>query len=239
MITRTLRQQAGRILTPSREKLALQEAFSRFTGDFMTRKASQGGIAQEGEKREVTVMFTDLRDFTALSETLPPHDLVKLLNEHFQMSVEVITANGGYVNKFIGDAVLAVFGAPDRNPWHSLDAVKAALALRKAVAESNAQRKAAGQSVIRMGIGLHAGDVIAGVIGSRARAEFTVIGDAVNVASRLESMTKERKVDLLLSEPVARALDASFGARELEPAQVRGRVEPVRVYTIDTAEVKE
>ncbi|MBI2174054.1 MAG: adenylate/guanylate cyclase domain-containing protein, partial [Candidatus Omnitrophica bacterium] len=215
-----------------KEKLSLQETFGRFTGDFLTRRALQGGVAMEGERREITVLFTDLRGFTTLSEKLSPQQLVELINEHFQMSVDVIEKNGGHVNKFIGDAVFAIFGAPDRNPWHRLDAVRAALALRAALRETNARRERENRPTLKMGIGLHAGEAVVGLIGSRTRAEFTAMGDTVNVASRLESMCKERNADLLISGAVAESLDASFGAVELEPAQVRGRAEPVRLFTI-------
>lgn len=232
IITGRLRQQAGRIYTHSREKLALQEAFGRFTGDFMTRRALQGGVDVQGERREVTVLFTDLRGFTTLSEGMQPHDLVGLINEHMEMSVRAIEANGGHVNKFIGDAVFAIFGAPDRNPWHRLDAVKAALALRTALVETNAKRTAEGRPALKMGIGIHAGEVVIGLVGSKTRTEFTAMGDTVNVASRLESMCKERGSDLLISGSVAESLDSSFQLQELEPAQVRGRTEPVRLFTI-------
>ena len=180
------------------------------------------------EKVEVTVMVTDLRGFTALSETLAPEALVELLNELHGTLAEQVDAHGGAVDKFMGDGMLAVFGAPRPLTRHAARAVEAAQASLREVERIN--RRHPDRPPLRIGIGLHTGPVVSGVIGGGKKAEFTVVGDTVNIASRLEAMTKEFDVPMLLSAETA---DRSGGGPFEAPGEVaiRGRQKSLRVCT--------
>lgn len=176
----------------------------------------------------VTVLVTDLRGFTALSEKLAPAQVVELLNELHSAAADLVVSRGGSVDKFMGDGMLAVFGAPDPLEDHSVRALAAALELREAVRAINARHP--DRPPLKLGAGLHTGTVVSGIIGGGTKAEFTVIGDTVNLASRLEAMTKELGVDILLSAETAR-LSGAGPFRDLGEVAVRGRDQGLRVCT--------
>jgi class 3 adenylate cyclase len=180
---------------------------------------------------DATVLISDLRGFTALSETLPPAKLLAFLSVVQGELADAVRANGGVVDKFMGDGMLAVFGAPETDPEHArhaLDAAKAALA---AIVRLNAERAQLEQGPIRLGIGIHSGPVVVGCLGYGQRLEFTVIGSTVNTASRLESLTKEKAVEVLVSgETARRAPDA--GLRAMGSVNVRGLAQPLDVFTL-------
>jgi adenylate cyclase len=163
-------------------------------GEYMTESVVEHVLANEvelgGDDLRVTVLFTDIRGFTAMSEKLDAQQVVKLLNEYFTRTVDVIMEHGGVVDKYIGDALMVIFGAPVSTEHDSLNAVKAAVQMRSELAKRNAELMARGEAPIRTGIGLHTGDMVAGNIGSDRRKDYTVIGDAVNLASRLEGENK-------------------------------------------------
>ena len=148
----------------------------------------------------MTILFTDIRSFTTISETMDPQNLVGLLNEYFTEMVAIVMDEDGVVDKYIGDAIMAVFGAPVPKPDDAVNAVRAAVRMRRALRDLNERLVSRGLSPLRTGIGIHTGEVVAGNIGSERRMEYTVIGDAVNLASRLESSTKELGVNVLISE---------------------------------------
>lgn len=186
----------------------------------------------EGELLTATVLFLDVRGFTTLSEGKDPRQIVALLNRLFSRVTDAVEANGGLVNKFIGDAVLAVFGAPLPLPGHAGHAVSCARALVREVEELGRELAAEGRDPLRVGIGVHTGSVVAGRIGGAGRLEYTVIGDAVNVAARLQTATKELGSPVAISEECRAALEPALreGLAELRSITVKGRQEPVRVY---------
>jgi adenylate cyclase len=165
----------------------LQRLLTHFSPKVRQRlleRAGRGRLTLGGERSEVSVLFSDIRGFTRMSATMEPDDVVDMLNAYFAALVEAIFRCEGTVDKFIGDAILAVFGSPDPDPEHHRQALHAALAMQEAVQKLNAARKERGQPTCEIGIGVHSGDVLHGFVGTQERLEFTVVGDAVNRASR-------------------------------------------------------
>lgn len=186
-----------------------------------------------GEEKEITILFCDIRDFTRLSERMPPHDVMQLLSDYHSRMVDAVFAHGGTLDKFIGDAVMATFGTPDPRPDDAQRAVDAAIAMRSALAEFNAERSAKNLSQIQHGIGIHAGSAVVGNVGTRDRLEYTVIGDAVNVASRVASACKTTGDDVLISGAVRDQLTSPPAMREVEPVKFRGKSEPVALFAVE------
>jgi adenylate cyclase len=180
------------------------------------------------ELRKVCVMVLDIRDFTAFSETRASHEVVHHLNTLWTFMVRTINAHNGIVNKFLGDGFLAVFGAPLSNG--SVDCANAIAAARRIILELDGLVSAGDVSPTRIGIALHAGPVIVGNVGSADRKEYTVIGDVVNVAFRIEALNKDFGSTLLISEPVR--CDAGIDAEPMRPVTLRGRREPVEVFRV-------
>ena len=195
------------------------------------RVIAEGPTALAPIECEVTVLFSDIRGFTSMSERMEPRDVLAMLDDYFGRMSIVVKGHDGVVGKFLGDGLLAFWGTPDRVPDHAARAVKSARDMRRVVAELNAERARDGLAPIAIGIGVHTGKVAAGMLGGSLQSEYTIIGDAVNVASRIEGLTKEHKVDLLISETTRAAF--GDGTREVAKAQIRGRAEPVVLYTID------
>jgi class 3 adenylate cyclase len=193
-------------------------------------------LAPGGERREVAVLFSDLRGFTTYSETLPPEQLIAELNAYLSDMVDVIQAEGGVVDKYIGDAIMVVFGIPKATPDAAARAIRTAAKMQEALTRHNAVRADRGQPPLQQGVGVHAGEVVVGNVGPRDRMQYTVVGDAVNLASRLESATKELRVGVLVSE--AAVLNARAVEQPLPPLtsqgriQVKGRVEGVAVFSV-------
>jgi len=226
------------LLTMAREKSAfdlqnLQRAFHQFAPQRVVEEVIKRGVSTSGEIREVTVLFADIVEFTALSETLNPATLVRILNGYFGASSTAVTHHGGHIAKFLGDGVMAIFGAPENNAWHSLDAVIAALSMRDAVRNYNRELQRQGLPSIDVRIGVHKGNVVAGVVGSKENLEYTVIGDVVNTAARIENLTRKHGVDILISAEVRPALDDRFKLRELPPEYVKGKAEPVVTFAVE------
>ena len=204
-----------------------------------TGKASLGE-ALGGETREVTVLFCDIRSFTAMSEKMAAADVVSLLNRYFTALGKCITSHHGIINKYIGDAIMAIFGAPVASRNSAKDAFEAACDMRKALKKLNMDFEKDGLPQLRFGIGIHTGPVFAGTIGAENRMEYTVIGDTVNTASRIESLCKTYTTDLLLSEASAEKLcdkkQPDYLATKLTfvaDAQIRGKTAPMKIFTSD------
>ena len=189
------------------------------------------GNALGGETRDVTVLFCDIRSFTALSEKMEASKVVYLLNRYFTALGKCITAHHGIINKYIGDAIMAIFGAPVASQNSTKDAFEAAVDMRRALEEVNKSFEAEGLPQLKFGIGIHTGPVFAGTIGAESRMEYTVIGDTVNTASRLESLCKNYTSDLLLSEAAAEKIRKEVELKFVADAEIRGKTEPMKVYT--------
>ncbi|HET6451123.1 MAG TPA: adenylate/guanylate cyclase domain-containing protein, partial [Spirochaetia bacterium] len=197
--------------------------------EVVNRLLSQN-IEQDGELREVCLMFLDIRNFTSYTEKSAPAEVVEYLNSLFEFMVECVNRNQGIVNKFLGDGFMAVFGAPipdERNCHHAL---KASIEILNELAKFNSRR---GGDPTRVGIGLHAGAAITGTIGSAQRKEYTIVGDTVNVARRIEEMTKPLSSRLLISEEVwSKLATKPRSLTKLGPVRVKGREAPVMIYKV-------
>ena len=217
------------------QKQKIQRAFGRYVDDYVLNQLLQSDAheKQTGIERELTILFVDIRQFTRLSEGMDASHVVGLLNECFQLISDVILGAGGTIDKFIGDSVMAYFGAPVPQADHALRAVTAAIDIARGVAQRNAEVAASGDArvPVSVGMGLHSGTVVVGNIGSDRRTDFTAIGDAVNVSHRLEKLA--RPGEILLSEAVQRQVRGAARLRFEGERQLSGREEPVHVYSVD------
>jgi class 3 adenylate cyclase len=186
----------------------------------------------KGDNRELAVLFSDIRSFTTISEKMPPHVLVELLNDYFEKMVDVILKNSGIVDKYIGDAIMAFFGAPVKGENDSLKSVQAGLGMMSALEIFNQRQNARGFPSFRIGIGISYGEVTIGNIGSEKKMEYTVIGDMVNLASRLEELTKTYREPIIVSDSVERECRGAFPSRLLDRVIVKGKTLPVEIYTL-------
>jgi adenylate cyclase len=225
-----------RLETASADLERLQMSFSRFAPQELVEQIIASGLPTAGEKKGVTVLFADLVGFTSLSESVEPGVLVKILNGYFERMSRAITDHRGHVSTFIGDGILALFGALEPNPWQGNDALHASLAMRSALAAYNRELAAEGLPELSFGVGLHRGVGIAGLVGSEELKEYTVVGGTVNVAARVQGLTRVHDVDILLTAEVRETLDPRFALRSLPPAELRGIAEPVTVYAAERFE---
>jgi adenylate cyclase len=223
----------ARLETATFELERLQRAFSRFAPGGVVEEIIAGGLASRGERREATVLFADLVGYTQLSERVDPSVLVRILNGWFERASRCIVDHRGRISTFVGDGILALFGALEPNPWQCDDAVRAALALRAAVAAYGAELAAEGLPPVSLGVGIHRGVGVAGLVGSHEKMEFTVIGRATNVAARVQGLTRALGVDLLVTRAVRDALDPRFAVRALPAAELRGVAEPVEIFAVE------
>jgi class 3 adenylate cyclase len=218
-----------------RERERELEIFGRLVSPEVREKLLRGQVDLGGETRWAAVLFSDIRGFSTLAETMDPQAVVALLNEYLTEMAEATAAYQGYINNFIGDAIVVIFGAPVPQPDAARRAVAAALAMRRALVSLNRQRAARGAPAIETGIGIAAGDMVAGQIGSPQRMLYTVVGDAVNVAARLEALTKEYPgKSVLITRTVAEALEGEDAPETelLGPIKLKGRSEPVDVFAV-------
>ena len=222
----------NRMLHGLRERETVKETFGKYVTPEIRDEILAGRIRGEGELVEATMLFADLRDFTPWVEATEPRQVVRDLNEYFTEMDQAIRAHGGLVLQFIGDEIEAVFGAPIASRDHAARAVHAAIEMRRRLQAWNAAREAAGRTPLRHGIGIHTGTVLAGNIGGAARLSYALVGDPVNLASRIQGLTKDFKADILISEATRRRLDGTVAVEELPAVRVKGRVEEVNVYRV-------
>lgn len=218
-----------------RERERERDIFGRVVSPEVREKLLSGELRLGGETLWVAVLFTDIRGFSTMSEQMTPEEVVAFLNEYLTEMTNAVRPFGGYVNNFIGDAIVVIFGAPVDQPDKEWQAVAAALTMQERLAELNSRREARGEQPIHNGIGISTGEAVAGQIGSLERLMYTVIGDAVNVAARLEALTKEYPdYPILLNGATAVTLTSRLDLtlKNLGPIQVKGRVEPVDVYAV-------
>lgn len=192
-----------------------------------------GNNALGGDDVDVTILFADIRNFTSLSEKHTPGEIVEMLNQYFSEMVRAVGQHGGTVNKFIGDAIMAVFGAPRKLENHAASAVGAACEMLKRLEAHNFLQQAKGEPIFEIGIGLSSGHAIAGSIGAESRKEYTVIGDTVNLASRHEGLTKYYGASIVIDDAVkSRMSESQFPMRELDLVRVKGRIAPCTIYQV-------
>ena len=191
---------------------------------------SKPGFLMRGEKRDVTILLSDIRGFTQIAENISAEEVVELLNAYFSRMIDIVFKYRGTLDKFMGDAILVVFGAPMPDNNHAENAARTALEMQNVVNDFNIRQKELNKPEISIGIGLHSGSVIAGNIGSEKRLEYTVIGDTVNVTQRVESCTG--KGDIYITHEVYEQIKNLFDIETLSEVKVKGRVKPVKLYKL-------
>ncbi len=222
-----------RLLSLTRDKLEqVQQQFEQFVPPDVVEQVSTRG-SYTAQRRQVTMLFADLRGFTALCDRLDPAVTVSILNGYFRRMNEVIGRHHGHINELVGDGLLALFGALEPNPWQARDSVLAALEMREELARYNEELRAKALPQLRFGIGIHSGEVVAGVMGAGTLNKFSVTGDPINVASRVEGLTAVHNVDLLVTEEIRRSLDGHFSLRPMPPTPVKGKAEPLLTYFVE------
>jgi adenylate cyclase len=216
------------------DRRRFRDSFARYLSRDVMARVLDDAPSLRGEHREVSILFSDLRGFTTLSERMEPEAIAAHLNEYFGEMTTAIFAHRGMINDFVGDAVMAVFGAPIADPDHAWHATQSALAMDRALEALNRRWEVAGLPRLRMGIGIHTGSVFAGNVGGRERIKYTVIGDPVNVASRVEGLNKDLGTTILITEETLAAVGDRVPVRDCGPQAVKGRVEKVRVFEVLT-----
>jgi adenylate cyclase len=211
----------------------LKATMSRYMDPSVAEKVLQAGAEILGGQSSVaSVLFSDIRSFTTLTEELGPQATVSLLNEYFTIMVDCIQSEGGLLDKFVGDAIMAVFGTPMSHGDDEDRAVRAALHMLRELNAYNARRTGEGKRPVEIGIGINTDTIVSGNIGSPRRMDYTVIGDGVNLASRLESACKQYHSNLLVSEYTFKKLRATYRNREIDRVIVRGKTQPVALFEI-------
>ena len=225
-------------LTERRRKAEIRNAFSLYVSPEVVDHvmAHPEGLQLGGERREVTMLFTDLAGFTTLSEQLEAEEVAKILNLHFTDCTAIVKRNNGTVNRFIGDAVMAMYGAPVADPDQAVDAVRTACEMQDAIAALRERLKAQGLPEIRMRIGIHSCTAVIGNLGSADRFDYTAIGDGVNLAARLEGVNKLYGTGILVSGDTASKLGGAIKLRPVDRVIVKGKTEPVEIFTPCTDE---
>lgn len=227
-----LAESFNEMISGLRERDLVKDTFSRYVTNQVAEELLKNPekISPGGKEQEVTVVFADIRDFTAFSERHSPEEVISHLNEYLSVMIDVIFEYEGTLDKFIGDAVMAIWGAPLQHPDDPLRAVKAALEMQKRLEELNKKWASEGKDILKIGIGINTGKAIAGNIGNLRRMEYTVIGDSVNIASRIEGLTKEYKIPIIISSSTYEKVREQVEVTELESARIKGKAGLTKLY---------
>jgi adenylate cyclase len=229
-----LPRRQGALIREAAERQARRDRLARYFSPGVAEVIEQHDAPTAGESCEITVLFCDIRGFTRLSEKLDAPSVVRLLNDFHGHMVEAVFRNGGTLDKYLGDGLLAYFNAPVRQIDHARRAVRCAMAMVDRLAELNQSRSDRSEAPLGIGIGVHSGMAVVGNIGAENRREFTAIGDTVNVASRLQSLTRQRDTDILISETVVASIagdsPSEFHLEAVGEEVVRGREQPVGLF---------
>jgi class 3 adenylate cyclase len=231
-----LKARIGSSLEKKRLRDQQKEMVRRFVTPEVAQDLAQSGFALGGRRVQSTVMFADIRAFTALVESQPPEETIELLNTYYTLVFDAISSHGGVVNQMIGDGLMAIFGAPQPLADHAAAAVRAALDMVEMVQLLNAERTAAAKPPLRIGVGISTGETIAGYTGTQRRATYTCIGDTVNLAARLEAHTKEAQRTILIDAATCASLDGRVAVEALGAALFRGKALPVEVFAVPSDE---
>lgn len=214
------------------EREKMKDAFGKFVNKEIAEQVLKGTIKLGGERKTATVFFSDIRSFTAISEKLEPEEVVEFLNDYMTRMVDCINQTKGVVDKYIGDAVMAVWGAPVSYGNDTENAINGALMMRAALIEFNKGRGGDKKPIIKIGCGINTGPVLAGQIGSNERMEYTVIGDTVNLASRIEALNKPFGTDILISHDTYLQIKHIFRVEPMQKIKVKGKSEPQQIYAV-------
>ncbi|MCX7679747.1 MAG: HAMP domain-containing protein [Spirochaetes bacterium] len=214
------------------EREKMKEAFGKFVNKEVAEKALRGELRLGGERKNAAVFFSDIRSFTAISEKMEPEEVVEFLNEYMTRMVNCVNNTNGVVDKFIGDAIMAIWGAPVSHGNDTENAINAALMMRHELMLFNQGRGSDKKPIIRIGCGINYGPVLAGQIGSEDRMEYTVIGDTVNLASRIEALNKPFGTDILISEDAYQQVKEIFNVVPMQKIKVKGKSAPQQIYAV-------
>ncbi|MCX6899133.1 MAG: cache domain-containing protein [Verrucomicrobia bacterium] len=214
------------------ERDRVKDVFGRYIATQVSEKILKGELNLGGEMRNVTILFSDIRNFTTMAEELAPQQVVAFLNNYFSEMVEAVFEQGGVLDKFMGDGMLAVFGSMGDQPDHPRRAVLAALRMKALLGKINGERSIAGKPPIAIGIGVHTDDVIVGNIGSNKRLEYTVIGDGVNTTSRVQTLNKQFGTTILITQPTYEAVKDAFECHLMPDTQLRGKTKTFSFYEV-------
>jgi len=214
------------------EREKMKDAFGKFVNEELAEQVLKGGIHLGGERKMAAVFFSDIRSFTAISEKLEPEEVVEFLNDYMTRMVKCVNDTKGMVDKYIGDAIMAEWGVPVSHGNDTEHAVNAALLMRQSLIDFNKGRGGDKKPVIKIGCGINSGPVLAGQIGSEDRMEYTVIGDAVNLASRIEGLNKPFGTDILISQDSYDLVKDIFAVEKMAPIRVKGKSEPQQIYAV-------
>ncbi|MFP4364574.1 MAG: adenylate/guanylate cyclase domain-containing protein [Spirochaetia bacterium] len=212
-----------------------QEQLERFLPESIARDYLKNNISldETGKRQTATILFADIRNFTAMTEAKPPEEVVEFLNTYFNNMIEVIFHYKGSLDKIVGDELMAVFGAPITAQEFCTNAVQASVDMLRKLKEFNAVRRMQNKEPVKIGVGIHTGEVLIGKVGAEKRMDFTAIGDTVNTASRLQHMTKQYGIPIILSETTKEYVNFDFQYKDLGNTEIRGRKNKLRIYGID------
>ena len=212
----------------------LQASFSRFAPEEIVERVIAHGVSTGGERKEVTALYADLVGYTALSESLDPDVLLRILNGYFERMSRAIAEHRGHLSALIGDGLLALFGSLEPDPWQGDEAVRAALGMRAELEAYNRELAEEGLPLLSIGVGLHRGVGVAGLVGSRELMQYAFVGKTINIAARVQDLTRLHEgVDILVTEEMRKTLDPRFTLRALPPESVRGISEPVKIFAVE------